>query len=61
MSASMLLDLEFISDQMLSRVPSTEFDPCEILIALEDRDDSEWSALGYSRSEFIKAHINGEI
>lgn len=61
MSASMLLDLEFISDQMLSHVPSTKYDPCEILIALEDRDDAEWSVLGYSRAEFIKAHINGDI
>lgn len=62
MPASMIVSLMLIGDDKLDRIPSTEFDPCEILIALEDRDDAEWETLGYSsRSQFINAHINGEI
>lgn len=62
MSASMLPDLKYIANEMFDRIPVTEYDPCEVLIALEDRDDSEWQALGYkSRASFINAHINGEI
>lgn len=62
MAASMLAALVFMGNDTLDRIPVDSFEPSAILEALEDRDDSEWQALGYaSRSQFINAHLNGEI
>ena len=62
MSASMLITEELWDFTKLNRIASEHNEPSALLEELEDRDDSEWQALGFaSRKEYIWAFLRGEI